>query len=70
MPFQSWELRPHATNSCLFTLIAAIIELEIEIKVTWLYNLVISIRFEIGGYPRKQKETAKTISTMRSIFVI
>lgn len=32
MPFQSWELRPHATNSCLFTLIAAIIELEIEIK--------------------------------------
>lgn len=33
MPFQSWELRPHTTNSCLFTLIAAIIELEIEIKV-------------------------------------
>lgn len=32
MPFQSWELRPHTTNSCLFTLIAAIIELEIEIK--------------------------------------
>ncbi|KAK2569071.1 Dynein axonemal intermediate chain 7 [Acropora cervicornis] len=32
MPFQSWELRPHSTNSCLFTLIAAIIELEIEIK--------------------------------------
>ncbi|KAL9955781.1 hypothetical protein ACROYT_G037160 [Oculina patagonica] len=32
MPFQSWELRPHATNSCMFTLIAAIIELEIEIK--------------------------------------
>lgn len=32
MPFQSWELRPHATNSCLFTLLAAIIELEIEIK--------------------------------------
>lgn len=32
MPFQSWELRPHATNRCLFTLFAAIIELEIEIK--------------------------------------
>ena len=33
MPFQSWELRPHAVNSCLFTVIAAIVELEIEIKV-------------------------------------
>ena len=33
MPFQSWELRPHTTNRCLFTLFAAIIELEIEIKV-------------------------------------
>ncbi|EDO43086.1 predicted protein, partial [Nematostella vectensis] len=32
MPFQSWEIRPCKQNSCLFTLIAAIIELEIEIK--------------------------------------
>lgn len=44
MPFQSWELRPHATNSCLFTLIAASIELEIEIKVyeciIWCFNKI------------------------------
>lgn len=32
MPFQSWELRPHKTNACVFTIIAAITELEIEIK--------------------------------------
>lgn len=44
MPFQSWELRPHATNSCLFALIAASIELEIEIKVyeciIWCFNKI------------------------------
>ncbi|KAH3877276.1 dynein axonemal intermediate chain 7-like isoform X2 [Dreissena polymorpha] len=32
MPFQSWELRPHNTNSAVLTIIAAIIEIEIEIK--------------------------------------
>lgn len=32
MPFQSWELRPHKTNAALLTIIAAIVELEIEIK--------------------------------------
>ena len=33
MPFQSWEVRPKGLNNCLFTLIAAIVELEIEVKV-------------------------------------
>lgn len=37
MPFQSWEIRPKGLNHCLFTLIAAIVELEIEIKVRLLY---------------------------------
>lgn len=32
MPFQSWELRPHKANAAVFTIIAAIVELEIEIK--------------------------------------
>ncbi|XP_070199022.1 dynein axonemal intermediate chain 7 homolog isoform X1 [Littorina saxatilis] len=32
MPFQSWEMRPHKTNACVITIIAAIVELEIEIK--------------------------------------
>lgn len=32
MPFQSWEIRPHTTNSCVITIIAAITELEIQIK--------------------------------------
>ncbi|KAK0047568.1 axonemal 84 kDa protein, partial [Biomphalaria pfeifferi] len=32
MPFQSWELRPHKLNQCLFTITAAILELEIEIR--------------------------------------
>ncbi|KAL8618991.1 hypothetical protein ACOMHN_018373 [Nucella lapillus] len=32
MPFQSWELRPHNINAAVFTIIAAIVELEIEIK--------------------------------------
>ena len=33
MPFQSWEIRPHKTNAALLTIIAAISEIEIEIKV-------------------------------------
>ena len=33
MPFQSWELRPIAENQAKFTVMAAIIEAEIEIKV-------------------------------------
>ncbi|KAI8480488.1 Protein casc1 [Branchiostoma belcheri] len=32
MPFQSWEIRPRGNNAALFTIIAAIVELEIEIK--------------------------------------
>lgn len=32
MPFQSWELRPHKANAAVLTIIAAIVELEIEIK--------------------------------------
>ncbi|KAK3598788.1 hypothetical protein CHS0354_020899 [Potamilus streckersoni] len=32
MPFQSWEIRPHKMNSAVFTIIAAIVEIEIEIK--------------------------------------
>lgn len=32
MPFQSWEIRPHKTNAAVFTIIAAIIEIQIEIK--------------------------------------
>ncbi|XP_013385748.1 protein CASC1 [Lingula anatina] len=32
MPFQSWEIRPRGMNKALFTLIAAIVELEIEIE--------------------------------------
>lgn len=34
MPFQSWEIRPHKLNSAVFTIIAAIVEIEIEIKVS------------------------------------
>ena len=33
MPYQSWELRPRAANTAIFTIIAAIVEVEIEIKV-------------------------------------
>lgn len=33
MPFQSWEIRPRGLNSCVFTIVAAAIDLEIEIKV-------------------------------------
>lgn len=32
MPFQSWEIRPHGLNSCIFTIVAAAIDLEIEVK--------------------------------------
>merc|ERR1712110_234503 len=32
MPFQSWEIRPHSLNSCVLSIIAAIVEIEIEIK--------------------------------------
>ena len=38
MPFQSWEFRPHSTNSAIFTIIAAIVEVEIEIKVSLLLS--------------------------------
>ena len=33
MPFQSWEIRPRGVNHVKLTVIAAIIEIEIEIKV-------------------------------------
>lgn len=32
MPFQSWEIRPRGPNHAMFTLIAAIVEVELEIK--------------------------------------
>ncbi|XP_070553160.1 dynein axonemal intermediate chain 7-like isoform X10 [Ptychodera flava] len=32
MPFQSWELRPKQANNALLTIIAALVEIEIEIK--------------------------------------
>lgn len=70
MPFQSWEIRPHATNSCLFSLIAAIIELEIEIKV---HSCLIccfqsDLNYMWVATPKKQKERAITSSPMRSVF--
>ena len=33
MPFQSWELRPRAVNHAQLTIIAAVVEVEIQIKV-------------------------------------
>jgi hypothetical protein len=33
MPLQSWEIRSRAVNHCVMTIIAAIIEVEIQIKV-------------------------------------
>merc|ERR1719494_617034 len=32
MPFQSWEIHPVAVNNCSITMIAAIVELEIQVK--------------------------------------
>jgi cancer susceptibility candidate protein 1 len=32
MPFQSWELRPRGANHCQLTIIAAVVEIEIQIK--------------------------------------
>lgn len=34
MPFQSWEIRPRGLNHAQLTIIAAIVEVEIQIKVT------------------------------------
>ncbi len=39
MPFQSWEIRPKGVNHSLLTVIAAIVEVEIEIKVS-VYNVM------------------------------
>lgn len=33
MPFQSWELRPRDVNHAQLTIIAAVVEVEIQIKV-------------------------------------
>jgi cancer susceptibility candidate protein 1 len=33
MPFQSWELRPRDVNHTQLTIIAAVVEVEIQIKV-------------------------------------
>ena len=49
MPFQSWEIRPHKTNTAVFSIIAAIIEIEIEIKV-WYYNGQSSFNFINSTY--------------------
>lgn len=35
MPFQSWELKPLGANHVKLTIVAAILEVEIEIKVSW-----------------------------------
>ena len=35
MPFQSWEIRPRGANHAVFTIIAAIVEVEIQIKVCY-----------------------------------
>ncbi|ESO92391.1 hypothetical protein LOTGIDRAFT_206612 [Lottia gigantea] len=32
MPFQSWEIRPRGINNAIFTIIAAVIDIQIEIK--------------------------------------
>ena len=42
MPFQSWEIRPHGLNSCIFTIVAAAIDLEIEVKVGVTYLVLAS----------------------------
>lgn len=59
MPFQSWELRPHRTNACVLTIIAAIVEVEIEIKVIlWLevvQDLTVKLRYT-GIYIRMNQE--------------
>lgn len=34
MPFQSWEMRPRDVNHAVLTIIAAIVEVEIQIKVS------------------------------------
>ena len=39
MPFQLWELRPHKANYDVFSIIAAILEVEMEIKVSTLFTL-------------------------------
>ena len=33
MPFQSWETRPLALNNCILTVIAATVDVAVEIKV-------------------------------------
>ena len=33
MPFQSWEIRPKGPNHVVISIIAAIVEVEMEIKV-------------------------------------
>ena len=37
MPFQSWELRPRGNNSAQLTIIASIVEVELQIRVGWLF---------------------------------
>ena len=38
MPFQSWELRPRATNHAQLTITAAVVEVEIQIKASAIVN--------------------------------
>ena len=51
MPFQSWEIRPHSLNSAILTVIAAIIEIEIEIKVIQKKELEIKVKFNSKFMP-------------------
>ena len=44
MPFQSWEMRPRAPNHVVLTIIAAIIEVEFEIRVRHCDVIMTSVR--------------------------
>ena len=53
MPFQSWELRPIGVDHARFTIIAAILEAEIEIKVCemfckWIFCAYTIMHFDPG----------------------
>ena len=45
MPFQSWELRPIGVDHARFTIIAAILEAEIEIKVCVMFCKILRLDY-------------------------